>query len=242
VSRGWKLGIGIPMLLIGLVLAASMGLVLSFFGPGGRLRSPELRASSDGVAIVADDIKLDGFPDARETFTQLQATVEVDLTSVEGDLFIGVAPAAEARSYLEGAPIAIVTELVPFGLRTRDVPGDGGVGAPGSRDIWVASSEGGRPLSWTLLPGDWWLVVMNADGSAGVDVTGTASIHAPVLGTVVLVLLIVGLGLLAGGLGFVISGTRATPRAKRGAPPPPPPPAAGLGGGVTPPPRPDAFG
>ncbi len=166
----------------------------------------------------------------------------MDLTSAGGELFVGIAPAGEARAYLDGAPIAAVTHLDPIGLRTRDVPGSGRVEPPGSQDIWVVSTEGSRPLSWTLLPGNWWLVVMNADGSAGVDVAGTASIHVPVLGTVVVVLLVVGLALLAGGLGFVISGTRATPRARRGASPPPPPPASGLGGAAAPPPRPDAFG
>lgn len=242
--KGLKLVVGIPLLLIGMLMAAGMGLVLSLLGVDGRLSSPELRASSQGVAIVADDIPLDEFPEARDAFTQLQAMVELDFGSGSGSgsdgIFLGIAPASQARDYLEDAPIDRVTDFDPFGIaQTASRPGSGDVGPPGAQDFWVTTSEGGRPLSWTLLPGEWWLVVMNADGSAGVEVAGTASVHVPALTVVVVIFLIVGLGLLAGGIFFVISATRMHPRIRRDAPPPPPPP---LVGSRVAPPRPDAFG
>lgn len=237
-SRGWKLGIGIPLLLLGLLLAGSMGLVLSFLGTDGRFTSPELRAVGPGVAIVAEDIRFEDLPDARETFTQLQATIRIDLRSANGDVFVGIAPATEAEEYLDGAAIDVVTDLEPFGVRTRTVPGTGDVEPPGAQDIWVVSTDSERPLEWTLLPGDWWLVVMNVDGSAGVDVAGTAAVEVPVVGAIAIGLLIVGLALLAGGLGFVISAARTQRRVLAAAPAPPPP----VVGGRPAPPRPDAFG
>jgi hypothetical protein len=239
VSKGWKLGFGIPLLLLGLVLVGSGGLMLSFIGADGRLTSPAFHAASEGVAIVADDIQIENLPGARDTFTGLQATVELDITSTGGDLFIGVAPAEDAMSYLRDAPIDVVSDFDPFDVRTRPIRGRGQVEPPSSQDFWVASTEGGRPFSWELLPGEWWLVVMNPDGSAGVDVGGTASIDVPVLGAAVAGLLVFGLATLAGGLIFVISATRTAPRARPGTPPPPPP--SGLGGRPAPP-RPDAIG
>ena len=238
-SKGWKLGIGIPLLLIGLVLASSMGLVLAIFGSDGKLSTPGFRANGTGVAIVADDLRIDDLPDARETFTQLQATVQVDLSSAGEDVFVGVAPAAQAQAYLEGAPIDVVTDLDAPEIRTRPVRGRGRVAPPGSQDIWVATAEDGRPLEWTLLPGEWWLVVMNADGSPGIDVSGTAAVEVPVLGAFVVAVLIVGLALMAGGLAFVISAIRMGSRTRRDAPPPPPPPSTS---GRSAPPRPDAYG
>jgi hypothetical protein len=237
-SKGWKLGIGIPLLLLGLVLAGTMGLVLSFLGTDGRFTSPELRAAGDGVAIVAEDIRFEDLPEARETFTQLQGTIRVDLRSANGDIFVGIAPAAEAEEYLDGAAIDVVTDLEPLGVRTRTIAGKGDVEPPGAQDIWVVSTDSERPLEWTLLPGDWWLVVMNVDGSAGVTVAGTAAVEVPVVGAVVIVLLVVGLALLAGGLGFIISATRSRPRVHAATPAPPPP----VVGGRPAPPRPDAFG
>jgi hypothetical protein len=236
-SKGWKLGIGIPLLLLGLLLAGSMGLVLSFLGTEGRFTSPELRAAGDGVAIVAEDIRFEDLPEARETFTQLQATIRVDLRSANGDIFVGIAPATEAEEYLDGAAIDVVTDLEPLGVRTRTIAGKGDVEPPGAQDIWVVSTDSERPLEWTLLPGDWWLVVMNVDGSAGVDVAGTAGVEVPVVGAVVIALLIVGLALLAGGLGFIISATRTRPPVHAATPAPPP-----IVGGRPAPPRPDAFG
>lgn len=238
-SKGWKLGIGIPLLLLGLVLAGSTGLALSFFGADGRLTSPAFHAATEGVAIVADDIQIDDLPGARDTFTQLQATVELDLSGVSGDIFIGVAPAADARAYLRDAPIDVVSDFDPFALRTRPVRGRANVERPGSQDFWVASTDGGRPLTWDLVPGDWWLVVMNVDGSAGVDVGGTASVEVPVLGAALAVLLVVGLAMLAGGLIFVVSAARTGARTRAGTPPPPPPPTVG---GRPAPPRPDSLG
>jgi hypothetical protein len=240
VARGLKLGIGIPLVLLGLVLAAGVGLALSLFGPDGRLSSPEVRGRSDGVAIVMEDIHIDGVPRAMDTFTQLQATAELDLTSPGGDVFVGIAPAAEARAYLKGAPIDVVTDVDvhggPVELRTRSIRGRGDVAPPASQDFWIASTQGEHRISWTLVPGDWWLVVMNADGSRGVDVAGTASIDVPFLAGVMWGLLIVGVAMLAGGIALIVSATRA-PRAQARAIPAPP--ATPAGGGA--PPRPDPI-
>ena len=236
-SRGWKLGIGIPLALIGLIVAASMGLVLSLFGPDGRLSSPELHASTEGVALVVEDIHIDALPDARETFTQLQARAELEVE--DGNIFMGIAPESEARVYLEGARIDVVTEIAFGDVQTQTVKGKGSVEPPGSQDIWVVSTEGDQPLSWTLIPGAWWLVVMNADGSSGVDVTGVASIDIPLLAGFAWVILVVGLGMLAGGVALMISGARTPRKGDVGAPPPPPPTGVARG---APPPRPDTFG
>ena len=73
--------------------------------------------------------------------------------------------------------------------------------APIDTDIWVASAHGSgaQTLEWDLQSGQWSVVVMNADGSAGVSVDASAGARASWV-------LPVGIGLLAGGLLVVAIG------------------------------------
>lgn len=218
--------------------------MLAIFGLDGRLHLDGLRASSRGVAILADDLQLRDFPDARDAFIELRAVVEVGVHSSSGEIFVGIGRADDVAGYLEGAPIDRVQDLDPIQIDLRQVPGTGSVARPGSQDFWAESVEGAgaQTLSWRLERGTWSLVVMNADGSRGIDVTADAAIDVPLLGRTALVLLVAGLALLAGGLAFVISGTR-TPRKRNASQPPAPPgaPAHAPPAAATPP-RPDAFG
>ena len=57
-------------------------------------------------------------------------------------------------------------------LRALAVTGDARAPSPGTQDFWVASSTGSGPrtLEWDPTDGSWTVVVMNADGRAGIDV------------------------------------------------------------------------
>jgi hypothetical protein len=54
---------------------------------------------------------------------------------------------------------------------------------PGDQDIWVeqASGTGTQVLDWRPRDGDWTVVVMRADGSAGIDVDMRVGATAPAL-------------------------------------------------------------
>jgi len=66
---------------------------------------------------------------------------------------------------------------------------------PEDLDIWVeeAHGYGEQTMIWEPEVGDYWLVIMNEDGSAGVDVETGLSVKLPILGTI-------GRGLFLGGL------------------------------------------
>ena len=68
--------------------------------------------------------------------------------------------------------------------------------APDDSDVWIAASAGpGRQnVDWELTDGTWVAVVMNADGSAGVDAEVSVGATAPALTAVAVVLLVLAVG------------------------------------------------
>ena len=98
----------------------------------------------------------------------------------------------------------------PFRARQHDHPGAPGAAPPASRRIWVASAQGaGRQhLTWHVRDGSWSVVVMNADGSPGVDADLRAGAKVPFLGTAGWSALGGGGMLLAAATAFVVLGLR----------------------------------
>jgi hypothetical protein len=135
--------------------------------------------------------------------------VTIDLESGAGEIFVGIAQADDVASYLEDVSFAEATEV----------------------------RYPGGALTWDLEEGTWSLVVMNADGSPGVDVTGTLTARVPSLGIALAVGLAVGAALALTGTLLVVSALRMPVR-PAGTQEGGLPLAAPTDGGV--PPRPDA--
>ncbi|HET7477422.1 MAG TPA: hypothetical protein VFJ97_15540 [Dermatophilaceae bacterium] len=96
-------------------------------------------------------------------------------------LFIGIARKDDVFGYLRGVGYATIDS---FAVRD-DTTHRGGPpsAAPSRESIWAASTQGSgqQTLLWTPRSGDWTVVFMNADGSAGVEVRGDASAELPLL-------------------------------------------------------------
>ena len=111
-------------------------------------------------------------------------------------LFIGVARESDLDTYLSGVEHDEITDLniYPYSVDYQNHPGSVVPGAPTSQTFWTSSTSGTgtQSLEWELEPGSHSLVLMNSDGSAGIDI----SIE---LGAKVPWLLAVGIGLLVGG-------------------------------------------
>jgi hypothetical protein len=77
-------------------------------------------------------------------------------------------------------------------------------------DIWLDRSigTGTRTVTWPLVDGDWVIVVMRADGSAGVSVSVRTGASAPALGWIAGGMMLAGVGL-AGGASLLIRRTMA---------------------------------
>lgn len=229
--RGVKLGVGIPAALVGALLTIAGLTLLGFVGVDGTFTTPRTTATTDTHAIVVGAAFVD--EDLRGART-IDGSVTVDVESRGGELFVGVADADDVAAYLDGVAFADAVELSypggDLGLRPRE--GRMAPAPPEEQSFWIGSRVGDGPLTWDLDEGAWSIVLMNADGSAGVDVAGTATARIPALGTILLVVLAIGAALAGVGLWLIVSALRTQAPA-----PPPHPPGTTLPIAV--PPRPD---
>jgi hypothetical protein len=118
-------------------------------------------------------------------------------------VFIGIAPRADALSYLNGVAYDGLSDLHFLPYRVTYTPHGGGAPAspPGSETFWQAqaSGVGTRTLTWTVAQGQWIVVIMNADGSRAVAADVSVGATAPFLFALALGLLI------SGGIALVLA-------------------------------------
>ena len=218
--RGMKLGLGIALTLIGLFMTIGGVAIMAWVGLDGSFALSESRAVSDGNALVFDDIDIERH---LPSSGNLATTLELGVHGSHKDVFIGVGPAALVARYLRGVPVDRIVQVNwAGGVRTESVPGSAAPpGPPATRKLWTVQAQGSTAsIHWTLANGDWIVVIMNADASAGVDVTGSASVTLPLLGPIGAVVLVVGLGFLVAGIVLTISGTKMAPASASGTAPP----------------------
>ena len=116
------------------------------------------------------------------------------------DVFIGIAPTSQVRSYLAGVEHATLVDWANDHPVLRTTDGSAPASPPAQLDFWTEQSSGpGRQqITWPVEGGDWTVLVMNADGSPGVSVAMTAGAEVPALGWLVTLLLVIaGLTLIA---------------------------------------------
>jgi len=140
----------------------------------------------------------------------------------EKTLFIGIGPQADVARYLGTVAHANVQDVDfdPFRVTYLPISGGAPEGPPTEQGFWAASASGvgTQTLTWKVRDGDWSVVLMNADGSRGVD----ADVD---LGAKMSFLLWVAIGLLIGGVLVVGGSTALVVLAARRPRPPPTPPA-----------------
>jgi hypothetical protein len=183
----------------------------------GYIASASHTFTSDGYAIATDDLDVDedGAGDLIDEDVYGHVRLEVE-PNTDRPVFVGVARTADVDRYLAGSAHSELTDLSfdPFRADYRAHDGDATPLAPASRDIWTASVHGSGPqtLTWKVRQGGWSIVVMNADGSRGVDAGVSVGADVPILGPL-------GWGLVGGGVllaliaaGLVVVGVRSPSR------------------------------
>lgn len=138
-----------------------------FFTTGPHaITSPTFAISSQGLEVV-EDAPLWLFNQER------LGTIRIRATDSEKPLFIGIAGQASILRFLNDVPHEVATGVGtdPFDVETRQAIGSRAPGTPVNAALWVASTvvEGSGEVEWDVVPGNWGVVVMNADGSAGID-------------------------------------------------------------------------
>ena len=152
----------------------------------GYLTTETHRFEADTRALATDnlDVDLGGADWAAETDDL--GKLRVSAESRDGKpLFVGVARTSDVERYLADVPYTTVddVEVSPFDADYTRHAGNRHPVSPEHAGIWSASNQGSgrQTVDWEIEDGDWSIVVMNADGSLGVDADVRAGADVPYL-------------------------------------------------------------
>jgi hypothetical protein len=140
----------------------------------GYLTTDTERFEADTRALATENLDVDlGNADWAAQSNDL-GDLKVSAESRDGrELFVGVARTDDVERYLDDVPYTTVddVEVSPFEAGYTRHAGNRHPVSPEHAGIWAASSQGAgeQSVEWEIEDGDWSVVVMNADGSLGVD-------------------------------------------------------------------------
>ena len=163
-------------------------------------QSPGYAVRSESAQIHTDSTEFD-LPD--RILGKLRVTAD---PGTANGVFVGVARTADVDRYLRGVATSTIKD--PFGgarAETTFVDGGSPRVAPTDATFWEASAAGTgeQTITWKPRAGDWTLVVMNGEGTTPVSADVAVGAELPVLGTVGIVMLVVGLVMIgASGIGL----------------------------------------
>ncbi|WP_157180944.1 hypothetical protein [Actinopolymorpha alba] len=199
---------GALVALVGLVALVAGGVTAFWIvGPDDVVSASPRKLESKGVAVTTPPDLLDYYGN--------RLVVTVESAEKGRDVFVGVGHDIDVKSYFTNAPHTEITKVTyPLALTTREVDGKlTRVLRPTDIDWWVAkaSGSGAHTLSWQLADGPYDLVIMSADGRAGVDVTATFGLELKGAFRTALLVFAGGALLLVGGI-LLIRGRRRASR------------------------------
>jgi hypothetical protein len=197
-ASGWTTG-RIVSAVIGAVLALCALGALSAGGAaawadttqrhGGYVHLGTASYTTAGHALASNTIKMHGGLGWLAPLIG-QIRLRVTATGRAGEAFAGVAPASAASRYLSGVSYTTVSG---YDGQRRSINHSGVLAPrpPRGTPSWAAQASGTRTatLVWTVRDGDWTVIVMNADGSAGVAVRADLAASLPALGWLAIELL-----------------------------------------------------
>jgi hypothetical protein len=125
-------------------------------------------------AMVADKIDVGGDGPGWLFSKSRLGTIRVTARGTSAKpVFIGIARTAQVNAYLHGVAQDEITDLEvdPLGVTYHRRPGTATPSAPGGQTFWAsrAGGTGHASVTWPVQKGNWAVVVMNADGTAGVQ-------------------------------------------------------------------------
>ena len=166
------------------------------------------RYTATTSALTTEDLDVEGdVPGWVAGDDDIYGKLRLRVASHDGQpVFAGIARTTDVERYLAGAAHTEVTDIEtsPFEVDYDDHEGTRRPAPPADERIWAASVEGSgrRTLDWDVREGRWSVVVMNADGSRGVDADVRAGVSIGFLEPL-------GWGLLAGS-GLLLLGAAGT--------------------------------
>jgi hypothetical protein len=218
-SEGARVVLIVAAALAGITAAVLIGLGgLAFWGDDQKDESGYLSTDTGSfetrthaLATKSLDIDLDGIEGLVDSTGLGDIRLDVESQTDEA-VFVGVARTDEVDSYLRGVAHSRVVDLEvdPFEAQYAPSAGLSQPAAPAGERFWAASSHGAGPqtLTWDAEDGDWSVVVMNADGSAGVRADVSAGAKVPFLDEIGWSALGAGTFLLLTSVGLLVLGVR----------------------------------
>ena len=222
--------------IVALVVAATAGLLaFGFLATGGGLLWADSKKDDQGYFSTASD----RFSTGTYAISTEELDVDADVpgwlldqnrygqarlrvTPRSGEpVFVGIAPTEDVEAYLRPVAHSTVTDLnyEPFRAEYRDSNGGAPLGAPSEQPFWTASAQGSdtQTVAWDVEEGSWSVVVMNADGSRGVDAGISAGARVAFLDALGWVLVAIGAALALAAAALLYAGGRP-PRPRPEAP------------------------
>ena len=216
--------IGVILLSV-LLLITSFGLIMGGTGmrsfkdvmtdEDGYLKSKTQTIQVPSYGIVADEIDIELDQDAMRFFQRQGGFVSFKVTTESLDptkeVFIGVARYADAYSYIDPMEYHEIADI-NMGWERGDEqetvyilhPGDAPATPPTEQDFWVvqASSAAEQTISWDPEEGNYYVVLMNADGSEGITANIRLGVQVPFFGGLGDIL--IGAGVVVGAIGLLM--------------------------------------
>jgi hypothetical protein len=188
----------------------------------------QFEAGTRALATENLDIDLDGGDVIMDTGDLGKVRLQVESRD-DKPVFVGIARTSDVDDYLAGVSHTTLTDVStsPFDADYDDHSGHRRPAAPADSQIWAASEQGSgqQTLNWEIHDGDWSFVVMNADGSAGVDADISTGAKVPFLNELGWTALGSGSFVLVVGIALLVLGIRR-PGSPTGTAPVAPAPAA----------------
>lgn len=209
--------IGILLLSV-ILLITSFGLIMGgttlrsiqtlIVDENGFITSDMATVDVSGYAIVLEDIEFDVDPEAWRWIQDRGGFIEFRIVTESNDpskeIFIGVARESDIRSYLQDMEYQRVTDMnydeEKYRIAFSDAdfrlhPGTAPSAPPTVHSYWVVhtSSADEQELLWEPQAGTYYVVVMNSDGSEGIDADIQVGARVPFFGGIANILLVAGL-------------------------------------------------
>ena len=216
---------GVIILLVGIASLFGGGALIwansALTDDEGFLTTSTVQLDQDSHAIVTTPTDVDVSTAWLWTWSNLVIfKVEGSKDDPSKQIFIGIAEESFLNTYLSNVNYDEITEFrfYPYSVEYTNHPGDSEPAAPTSQTFWAASAYGGgnQTLKWEPETGSYSLVLMNDDGSAGVDLSVVFGAKLPWVFGIGVGLLVAGvLSLVTGGLmvtfAFVARRSKASP-------------------------------
>jgi hypothetical protein len=196
-------------------------------GENGFFTTPSAYISAGTHALTSAEATLGAIPGEWVPSNWL-STVQVSVSPTGNTpVFVGIGPESQVDSYLEGVAVAEITKIESdtHYLTNAAIQREISPAPPSEQTFWATSAEGhgSQTVVWDLEPGQWKVVIMNADASRDISVemfTGARTAWS----SVSIIALSAGGLVLAAGAGLALLGAFRRPTGSRLIVTPPPKP------------------